>query len=439
MSGDMLGLDGGPLAGATVIARVPDVVTGAEARSRRAQGVSGVAARAGAIEQHQLAETTTDADGAFTLTGPLDVPVSKNPDGSVQLEILVLTDELARFYYVNATPPESSSDPWTWSDVAPDSTVVEDGNSESEDLAGEPVEDVVISFEPEADESGQPGIAAKSASDPWATGSADTVDAPAGLSQPPMSQDEADDVAEDQAAIDNGTMDAVEADFASRMTRCSQGPGGTYWEDTGTTVNRRVPIHFSAIRTKYKHQFEWEQTSRTSMSIAVTGTGRNYKGGLSFSQENVKKAGASNTKTAEGQTHQWYAGWKYKKQALWCFNAGYPYKVGRTRWLPTEWTNSFTQAENVATRFVCDADYRGRVEGNLWVQRDNSSTWAGWFEIAGVKLDAKQTRSDADEIEDDNLRIKATYLKRDSVDHGFLCGRGAKPTDAPFTEEVAAP
>ena len=300
------------------------------------------------------------------------------------------------------------------------------------------MDDVVLSFD---EDSASGRTAARSASDPWASGSNDSVDAPAGLQQPPMSADEAADVAEDEEAIRNGTMARIEEEVAAEAARCPQGPDSTYWEDVNpqTTVDRRVPVHFDALRTKFTHRFEWEQTKRTSMSIAVTGKGNNYAGGMAFSIQQEESAGAANTKSNAGETHQWFVEWRYKKQARWCYNMGYPYKLGRTRWVPRKWTNGFTQAENLATTFTCKSANQARVEGDLWVMRANSSTWNGWFQIAGVKLDASQTRSDANEIKKDNLRIKATYLRRGSVDHGFLCGRGDRPTSAPFAEEVLAP
>lgn len=73
-----------------------------------------------------MAEGVTDDTGSFELHGALgEAPYSLNPDGSVQLEIMV-TDPAAdtiRFVLLNALPPAENRPDWTFNQT-PDPAVL---------------------------------------------------------------------------------------------------------------------------------------------------------------------------------------------------------------------------------------------------------------------------------------------------------------------------
>lgn len=209
-----------------------------------------------------------------------------------------------------------------------------------------------------------------------------------------------------------------------------------YWEDAGPTRERWVPLHADYIRSKFKHSFEWQTTRTTMMSIAVTGSGSNYSGGLSYSRRNENGVGWYGTKGASqtNVNHQWKTRWVYDKQAQWCFNAGYMYKTGRTRWIADHWKGGVDTWTGQVERWTCDRDdYRARVGVNFWVSRATSRTWVGWFGIAGVKLDSKATFTVEDSGE---KRVRATYILKNPNGHGFLCGLSADIVRSPFVEET---
>ena len=131
-------------------------------------------------------------------------------------------------------------------------------------------------------------------------------------------------------------MARIEAQVADSVRACATGAGEVYWEDGGGSRNRWIPVHSSYILNRFLARFEWQQTQSMAMSIAVTGAGSNYSGGLTGHRENTKGTGIYRTTRADEtyKNHLWKARRSYARHSQWCFNSGYMYKTGRTRWAP---------------------------------------------------------------------------------------------------------
>ena len=332
--------------------------------------------------QIELARTTTDTAGEFELEGELRGPADRNADGSVRIEIMALATDVVRYYVVNAHPPAGSGDDWTWSQTHADPSMVTAGRTlRTSDLAGERLTDLSLSLG--ADPSGR--VTAKQA-----------------------------------------RADAREAELARPCSETAY----VYYKETDDKVRRGVPVHFAYVANKTKHRFEYETTTDTSLSVAYTGVGKNYSGGLTGSTHNDTSAGLVGTKGGGSKytPFLWKLEWEYRREEKWCFNAGYPYPMGRSRWLPTRWTGGNWVGHD-ATPFACNVDFRVPSSHDFWVQRVTSSTWRGWFAIGGVELSSSQQRGS---------RIKGTYVLRNGKGRMLLCGNDDVPVDASFVEEVTS-
>lgn len=235
----------------------------------------------------------------------------------------------------------------------------------------------------------------------------------------------------DAATADTASAAMIRADAReASLARACPTFGDIYYKETSATVKRGVPVHFAYVANKTKHKFEYETTTGTDLSVAYTGVGKNYAGGLTGSEHNDTSAGLVGTK-GSGSPHTpflWKLQWQYRKEDKWCFNMGYPYPMGRSRWLPVKWTGG-NYVGHDATTFPCDPDHRAGSSHDFWVQRRTSSTWTGWFAIAGVKLSSSQERGS---------RIKGTYVLRRGMGRMVLCGNDDVPPDASFVEELTS-
>jgi hypothetical protein len=76
----------------------------------------------GDVVVHPLAATAVDGT-TFNLTGPLTAPTTRNPDGSVPLELQVTGAGVTKVFNLNALPPDATHTSWRWS-RAPDTDLV---------------------------------------------------------------------------------------------------------------------------------------------------------------------------------------------------------------------------------------------------------------------------------------------------------------------------
>jgi hypothetical protein len=352
--------------------------------------------------QVELARTTTDADGEFELAGALRGPADRNADGSVRIELMALAADVVRYYLVNAHPPTEGGAEWTWSTTAADPSIVEAGQGlQASDLGGEPLAGLGITLEGGVSEPAEPSARG------------DLMVAPGGEHR----------TAAAKARAELARADAREAELAVACPSFAD----IYWQETSTTVKRGAPVHFAYVANKTKHRFEYTTTTNTSLSVAYTGVGKNYAGGLTGSAQNDTSAGLIGTKGRTTYTPLlWNLQWLYRKEDKWCFNMGHPYPMRRSRWLPVKWTGG-NWVSHEATTFPCNPFFRAGSAHDFWVQRRTSSTWEGWFAIAGARLASSQER---------NSSIRGTYVLRKGKGRMVLCGREDQPADASFVEEV---
>ncbi|MCM0622817.1 hypothetical protein [Nocardioides bruguierae] len=278
-----------------------------------------------------IASGVTGDSGYFAARSTTSEEVgSLQPDGTVQVEITVWTPEMVRYYWVDVEPQDlgdvSTSGRLATIHVAPStaSTLL---------IAGE--RGVVETVE------GPAALSRALSSNRVAMSDEDTVVAtnPDSIDGE-MSADEAADVAADELAYQNGTMDQTEEQLAAEeRDSCSTGDGETWWQDVdGVTQKRRIPLVGSYIKNKFYPTVSLKKVTTTKMEIAVTGAGPNYAGGLTTSESSKVAAEAVATRDdKKNVNYLWRAVWKYQKQERWCFGGGYPYKTGRTRWVPSVW------------------------------------------------------------------------------------------------------
>lgn len=94
-----------------------------------------------------LTSAVTDANGTFSTFAELpDTVTSRNPDGSVNLALMVAGDEIDRYYILGMMPPSDGA-AWLWP-TGPDRGVVEPAAQATVE-AGDPANQLLLTLAPD--------------------------------------------------------------------------------------------------------------------------------------------------------------------------------------------------------------------------------------------------------------------------------------------------
>jgi len=393
-SGTVVDDSGAPVANARVTASVEQDVQQLES----------------ATYEHELARAYTDTEGRFDLAGTLDAPATWNSDGSVRIQLEVLTSQRDRYYLLNLLPPSSSRTDWTWTE-APDMKVLAPGTSDVVQVASGQVEGLVMQVA-----TGKP-VAINAAADvlPNPDGAID------GGTEPASATD----------TLDTNT-DSAGASRASDLAIAAAKSSCEYdvWKDTDNYKFRGGPVQYWSILNRSTELLDWSTTTETKLSVAYTGSGTNYNGGLSQGFDSSQTSGFTKSFTDDYTTKFYRTQWRYREQALYCFEP-YAYRdvdTGQRRWRPSNFTG---QAAGNATSYswACQPQYEIQTTvDSLYFQTNKTINYTGWFEILGVKLDISQSHGN---------QTKVAYQRRPAFGYMKLCGKGADPALSFMVREVS--
>lgn len=374
---------GTPLAGVKVVAKAEHDVR-----------VNGKVRSVGRV----LATAVTDHQGRYALRGRLPGgPVTRNPDGSVRVEVTATSAQVMRSCMLNLHPPAPSSSAWaatpaTRSDLrshaaarglaTPSSTTLSLTLAPGSPVVTEPVTGPDVMVNPEA--TGRLSRSAPSAA-------------------------------------------VIAAERRIAGGEVCPGIDIPFWEDTPRFTRRWVPVHQTALKNRTKHEFDWSTTKNTSLSVAYEGPGGNYGGGLTKSRRNG--SGVSDVRGGTNKTFQWNMLWKYRYQLEYCASGDHnPKRTGRQRWIPERWEGDNKVKVNYVSRFKCRVsfDRMTTTARQYWVEREQSAQWEGWFQIEGVKMNTHQEQTTS---------LRSVYEIKEGRNRAHLCGRREKPAYASFTQE----
>lgn len=330
-----------------------------------------------------IATGFTTPSGQFIIRGGLgNTPATLNPDGSVQLEVDAQANGQDRLFTLAATPPNPTvgRPDWTWGDAADPSLLPPQANANAQ--AHQPLSGLRLD-------------------------SGSTLD----------------------AATTNTTSTASVCD-------CCGGISAQYiWKNMDEWTWRSPPVmHFTLLeRTWWK--YTWTSTAQTQIGIAVeTPTVENYSEGLSYSQ-------LQNYSTSEGpfkhDTNYWNGTarmeWRFRHQKQVCrityaSGASQDTPTGYYRWKAWNFTGG-NSGPSDSFGYACNysSHHDTTITAPLTTSNGYTELFKGWFNIAGVNLNASQTTSGATAL---TAGVKAGYAK------ARICGDGAAPAWAPlFWEE----
>lgn len=410
MSGIATDTQGDPLANATIIASIEHY----EASNDR-------------VKATVIGRTISDEAGNFALNGSLLGPSSENPDGSVVMLVTTVTNAAVWHRVVNLVPPDNGSSNWRWPSSEAIDPALAPRSDASADLEGTPAVDVLLA-------AGAPSVAMNTSTEMVAPFTPEETD---------LTDDEKRDLQIDAAAKLTGTTAAMDAAYAAAYAACGEF-SYTAWENTGVEKSRMVPIGWDAVQNRMRMQFSWSTSKKTTMSVAFAGTGTNYAGGLTYSKTRSDSTGVGWNRNDTNTIHHYRLDWRYMKQKELCVNsAGHSVETGKVRYYPwyTTLGNSFNNSTG-SERFTCDPDWRVKNSGKIWVSRDTTEQWTGWFKIAGVPMKSlQQTVGEAGfTYESGNgQNVQRWFELRNSFTEGRICGKGGFPTNVPFVEEVPVP
>lgn len=357
---------------------------------------------------HVVARAVARPEGTFTLRGSLGkTPHTLNPDGTVAVEVMAIDGEKVRFFNLNVHAPSPGHPEWTFG-ARPDATMLPAASrATSSSLAHQELRGVELRMEGDG-----------TLTDGTGDESYDPVDGA---------------VSNSEGTEPTATQPSARMVSTSSAYQCVE---GTYWFDgpESNDIVRNLPMHLSETRARTLNRFAWSTTRESEGQVAYNGksSGGAYAGGLSFSRQNNDEAGV----IAKALNEAWRRnmlrmGWRYRQQKLWCDNTvgnfGTPTDTGERRYRPLRWTTQNVNRE-VSNTFTCQdlSLHRAEIANPVWVSKSTSMRFNGWFEIYGVKLDARQTRTD---------KHKITYQVRSAYDRAWLCGKGNDPATAAWVRE----
>lgn len=285
-----------------------------------------------------LGRAKSDSAGKFEVRGALRDTLPRQPDGSVSLEVSVLTSAgRHKFFGLDAQPPGAGRTSWK--------AVDEQGIQLS--MAG----------------------------------------ARAGLTKSQRAS-----VAGNAAAY---TL-APSEQSAAASGRCPLYAHYSWVPNGNVTTTRWIVVQSIRTRNHANQVYSWDTTKRTRTQVVYAGVGANYAGGLSYAQNHDSSAGAQTSPAGSYWAGYVKAHWRYRQWKQVCYNDNDPARTdtGERKWLPKNWTGGFKKVPDASVGlWSCKAKWDTVIAGRLWVARRTSTLHNGQFTIAGVGLDSAQTNS----------------------------------------------
>jgi hypothetical protein len=207
-------------------------------------------------------------------------------------------------------------------------------------------------------------------------------------------------------------------------------PNGWYtqWRKTDVSQKTYETAQRAYTLSKSTVDYEWENTTRTAMSLVVGSGTTGQKGGLGYSR--VQTYGTGVKPHFPNNTSQTLrVEWRYYKCELWCYGGLGWVRSSHWQWRPENFTGGHVKTNN-SNVFSCNTAYRVTISSPLWVARSTSVTWSASGAIAGVSIDNQQQNSSSH---------KLTFTPNNHKNGGTarICGRNADPVLASQVKEVS--
>jgi hypothetical protein len=397
-----------------------------------------------------IATGKSTASGEFLLRTSYD-PASTNldADGAMPLEIEVLAGSLDKIFNVNASPPTTTVDSWTWTDVVDDTLLPAAARSGMAAIAHTPLlglelamTDANVSADNAVARASYDGLAAyPNAADlaavrPSALATTGTATVQSTGGSEPTEFDNLGAVDGAGSTDTESAQTTVTRECPTRFVCYVTGDPGPCksWEDSvwrwvdDAYVKRWLPAQKLIARSKSKMKYAWQNTSNSQFEIAYTGVGSHYAGGLSKAWVEEDSAGIDAT-LGPNWNGQVNLQWRFQRQRQWCMTTGgygATYRdSGKRRWMPRNWTGG---NQNVRDEWSwhCNPENATHTDNILWAARSSTVRWAQWFAIGGVELDTTQTNSSAH-------KLSVVPLPGQRV---HICGSNGDPVNASAVQEL---
>lgn len=321
----------------------------------------------GDILVHPLAATALDGT-SFTLTEPLTAPATRNPDGSVPLDVQVTGGGRTKVFNLNALPPDAAHKDWRWSRT-PDTDLVA-GHSDA--VAGTALIGITLDMTHAA---AAPAVRATTA--------LPTV-------SPTVTAERRRDGTRTTPTREWGQLRAATGETG---VNCNS---STWVARYPAEYEKRwVPVQRIKMNRNATQSYGWSTSQGTQMQVAYVGPNDAWKGGFRYSTSRGSVTGFTAPVTTAYWSGYLKTRWRFVLQDQYCASTTWPYgavRSGVSRWYPKNWDGSALPVSNTAI-WHCKAGTGAVTKYTSWVARSTTSRLVGQFSIAGVTLDAMQTNS----------------------------------------------
>lgn len=202
--------------------------------------------------------------------------------------------------------------------------------------------------------------------------------------------------------------------------------GGYAWAITPTATYTYLPLQKASTRDKSTAKYEFQTSSSAQFEALAGYNGANfYSIGLTGSVQDVWQAGV-NFKFGKNAKQAAMVEWEYRLSKEYCFVINLVVETGNQKWVPYRFAGG-NWKRDVGKIFTCNPQYKSAITSTTWVARTSSRAYSGYYQIAGVRIDAHQTNTTGN---------KMSYIPK-SGKTVTMCGSDAKIANAAMVKEMA--
>lgn len=220
--------------------------------------------------------------------------------------------------------------------------------------------------------------------------------------------------------------DVRSAAAAGGISSAANCVGGYAWALTPTAKYVYVPLQKGFTEKNTTVRYEWNTSSSTLFEALAGYRGGNfYSIGLSGSLQNIVEAGVKFDLKPK-QRRVAMVEWQYRLSKEYCFLMNnLVAATGNEKWVPHSFAGG-NKKKKIKKSFKCAATNKSTISSYTWVARSSSKTYGGYYSLVGIKIDARQTNSEAHRI---------SYTPKNGK-RATLCGSDAKIAYASMVKEM---
>lgn len=202
---------------------------------------------------------------------------------------------------------------------------------------------------------------------------------------------------QEEESLEAGTLEAAATSSSASATNPCGDTGGPYLVATDSYQTRYTPFQRTQTRGGTTASYSWSSTNNTKLEIAADGKYGSAAAGLTASSQNTTTGGFSSS-LGTFTSRRVDANWRYRRYNIHCTPLSGPsYYSGQWEWRPYNWTAGNRNVDSQPA-LSCKSGTTVRIDNQTWVAQSSTTTYNGYFSIAGVALRSQQQNSSSHKL-----------------------------------------